>query len=179
MKLVIGLGNPGKSYLKTRHNVGWRVIDQLQKDLDWPRFKLTKKFQSVITFGIFQNQKIMLAKPQTFMNNSGKAVVAIKNYYKINPKDIIVVRDDIDLVFGKYREKKNSSPGGHKGVDSIIDYLKTKNFVQVKIGVKNNLFAKMDPTDFVLQKFSREEKKRLKDLLPQFVDNVKRLFEET
>lgn len=176
MKLAVGLGNPGNSYNKTRHNIGWQVLDELQKDLDFSGFKLIKKFHSVISSGVFQGKKIILAKPQTFMNNSGRAVTAIKNYYEINPKDIIVIRDDIDLVFGKYREKQNSASGGHNGINSIIDYLKTKAFIQAKIGIKNYQLTKMDPADFVLKKFSSDEKKRLKELLPQFVNNVQKLL---
>lgn len=176
MKLVVGLGNSGKNYSKTRHNIGWQIIDVLQKELNFPPFKLEKKFLSGISGGVFQNKKIVLAKPQTFMNNSGKAVGLLKSYYKLGPEDIIIIRDDLDLIFGKYREKQSSASGGHKGIDSVIDYLKTKNFIQVKIGIKNSRLEKMDPTDFVLQKFSSEEQKRIKELLPRFVSKVKRLL---
>lgn len=176
MKLIIGLGNPGKKYDKTRHNIGWWLIDYLRKELRLPEFKTEKKFLSIVTKGYLLGQKIILAKPLTFMNDSGKAVALLKNYYKINPEDILVIRDDIDLPFGKYREKQNSRSGGHQGVNSIISHLKTKNFIQVKIGIKNNERLKKEAADFVLQKFNQQEKEQLKKLLPQYVEKIKKFF---
>lgn len=176
MKLIIGLGNPGKNYVNTRHNIGWQIIDYLKEALDFPEFKLEKKFQSVTCSGIFKGKKIILAKPQTFMNGSGKTVGLLKNYYKIKSQDIIIVRDDLDLAFGKYRQKDKSGSGGHQGVNSILAYLKTNDFIQIKVGIRNEEFFKMNPADFVLKKFTSEERKKLKELVPQFVNNILKFF---
>jgi len=176
MKLVVGLGNPGKKYEKTRHNIGWQIIEELRLVLDLAKFKTESKFQSAISEGTFNGQKIILAKPLTHMNNSGQAVGLIQRFYKISPKDILAIRDDLDLEFGQYREKKDSSSGGHKGIASIIEQLGLQDFTQIKIGIKNDYLAKMDPSDFVLKKFNRQEKKELKELLPQFITNIQKLL---
>jgi len=172
MKLIIGLGNPGKKYESTRHNVGFLVIDQLQKELKAPTFKLNKKFQAEISEININEEKALFAKPQTFMNESGKSVKAIKSFYKIPVKNIYIIRDDLDMAFGKYREKQNSSSGGHQGINSIIKNLGSQNFTQIKIGVRNNDLEKIKPADFVLQSFNKEEKERLKGLIPQFIKNI-------
>lgn len=176
MKLIIGLGNPGKKYENTRHNIGFLIIDQLKNELATPDFKFNKKFQAEISEINLGKEKIILAKPQTFMNESGKSVKLIKNFYKIPIKNIFVIRDDIDMEFGKYREKQNSSSGGHNGINSIIENLGTQNFTQIKIGVKNNEIEKINPADFVLQKFKTEEKNQLKKLLPYFKEKLLNLF---
>lgn len=173
MKLIIGLGNPGKKYQDTRHNIGFLVISELQRELNAPDFKLNKKFQTEISEIILNKEKIILAKPQTFMNESGKAVKLIKGFYKIPVKNIYIIRDDLDMEFGKYRERSNSSSGGHNGINSIINQLKSKNFTQIKIGVGNKNIEKIDPADFVLQNFTNQEKEKLKKLLPQFIENIK------
>lgn len=173
MKLIIGLGNPGKKYESTRHNIGFLVIDQLKNELTAPDFKLNKKFQAEISEINIYKEKIILAKPQTFMNESGKAVKLLKNFYKIPIKKIIIIRDDIDMEFGKYREKQNSSSGGHNGINSIIENLGSQKFLQIKIGVRNNGIEKMDPADFVLQNFNPEGKENLKKLLPQWLKKIK------
>lgn len=176
MKLIVGLGNPGKKYEKTRHNIGRWLIDYLRDSLGLPEYKKETRFLSAISLGFFKGKKIILAKPLTFMNDSGKAVVFLKNYYKTKPEDIIIIRDDIDLPFGKYREKQNSASGGHQGMNSIISCLKTKNFIQVKIGIKNDERLKKEASDFVLQKFNQQEKEQLKKLLSQFGENVQKLI---
>lgn len=173
MKLIIGLGNPGKKYEQTRHNIGFLVIDQLKNKLAAPDFKINKKFQAEISEININKEKIILAKPQTFMNESGKAVKLLKNFYKIPIKKIIIIRDDIDMEFGKYREKQDSSSGGHNGINSIIEKLNSQKFLQIKIGVRNNGIEKMDPADFVLQNFTSQEKENLKKLLPQWLEKIK------
>lgn len=159
MKLIIGLGNPGKEYEKTRHNCGFLAVCNLQKTLNesFDDFKFNKKFNALISQGDFNEEKIILAMPQTFMNNSGKSVSALINYYKLNSLDLIVIHDDIDLPLGKIRISKNVSSAGHKGIQSIIDYLGTKNFIRFRIGIKSNEIR--DTSEFVLQKFTKEEQK--------------------
>ena len=129
MKLIIGLGNPKKKYKYTRHNFGFLSLNSLSKknNLTWKKHKISN---SLITDFKYNKEKIILAKPQTFMNNSGSAVKLLKQYYKLPTNKIIVIYDDLDLPFNKLRISKSKSAGGHKGVDSIIKYLnknKSKN----------------------------------------------------
>lgn len=177
MKLIVGLGNPGKKYENTRHNIGFLVIDQLKNKLNAPDWKLNKKFQAEISEINLGKEKIILAKLQTFMNESGRAIRLLKNFYKISIKNIFVIRDDIDMEFGKYREKQNSSSGGHNGINSIIESLGSQDFIQIKIGVRNKEIEKMESTDFVLQNFTNQEKEKLKELIPQFIKNICKLIQ--
>ena len=154
MKLIIGLGNPDKQYQKTWHNLGFLTLDYFQQEYDFGNFKLENKFKSQISTGNIDGDKIILAKPQTYMNNSGQAVGLIIKYFKTNLKDIIVVHDDIDLLLGKIRITTDSSAGGHNGVKSIIQNLKTQSFVRIKIGVKTNRLAKVNPANYVLEKYN-------------------------
>ena len=161
MKLIVGLGNPGKEFNNTRHNIGWQALDYLREYFDLPKFKLDKKLKAEIS----KDENIILAKPQTFMNNSGEAVSTIKKYYKINLSDIIIIRDDVDIQIGKLKFKKGSSGAGHKGITSIIKHLKSKNFWQIKIGVANEMIRTQIPTEkFVLQKFTKEDITKAKNI---------------
>lgn len=166
MTLIVGLGNPGKKYQNTRHNVGFMVIDNFAGKNDFPEFRLSKKFKAEISEGAIDNEKIILAKPQTFMNNSGKSVKAIFNFQFSNKK-LIIIHDDLDLPLGKIKITKNRGSAGHKGVQSIIDELGTKNFFRFRIGIKTK---QTDGTvyrseDFVLEKFTKEEEKILKQVI--------------
>jgi PTH1 family peptidyl-tRNA hydrolase len=153
------------------------MLDELIKALSISSFKTVKKFQSDLTQGQINDQKLILAKPLTFMNNSGKAVSLLKNFYKVDLEDIVIVRDDLDLEFGKYREKQDSGSGGHNGMNSIIENIGSKGFIQIKVGIKNDLLAKIDPASFVLQKFTLQEKKQLKSQLPEFVARIKNFLQ--
>ena len=161
MKLIIGLGNPDKEYEQTRHNFGYLSTDSLasKKEISW-----TKHKQSNSLIASFQGkkEKIILAKPLTYMNNSGKAVKALKQYYKTPVNRIIVIYDDIDLLYGKIRISKNRSAGGHKGIDSIIEHLKSKDFKRIRLGIGPQ---KGKAEDFVLKKFSSTEKKKLNEII--------------
>jgi len=150
MKLIVGLGNPGKKYAKTRHNIGFRVIDELEKSFDTA-----------------QDKNLIFLKPDTFMNNSGRAVRSLTTKYKIQTTNVIVVHDDIDLPFGKIRVSKNSSSAGHKGVQSIIDALGTKDFTRVRIGIKP--LHEIDTTKFVLKNFTKTEEKQLPEIIKKAV----------
>ncbi len=145
MILIVGLGNPGKKYKKTRHNVGWRVIDVLKKSLDSARDK-----------------DIILLKPQTYMNKSGKEVKSLITKYKIPISNLWVIHDDIDLLLGTIRVSKNIGSAGHKGVQSIIDELRTKNFTRIRIGILPKTGKPKNVEKFVLEKFTKEEKKIVK-----------------
>ena len=160
MKLIIGLGNPGKQYQKTWHNLGFLFLDEFQKQNsdNFDGFKLNKKFKAKISTGQLCEEKIILAKPQTFMNLSGEAVRLLLKFYKLKPKDLWVVHDDIDLPLGKIKISQNVSAAGHKGVQNIIDNLKSKNFTRFRLGIKTEKEYKIPTEEFVLQKFSSEEK---------------------
>ncbi|MDL2311100.1 aminoacyl-tRNA hydrolase, partial [Peptostreptococcaceae bacterium OttesenSCG-928-C18] len=133
MKLVVGLGNPGKKYEENRHNVGFMAIDKLASENNINVNKL--KFNSVYGEGRIGNEKIILMKPLTYMNNSGIAVMECKNYYGISIEDIYIICDDIDIPFGSIRIKKKGSAGTHNGLKSIIQHLKDDDFPRFKISV--------------------------------------------
>ncbi len=139
MILIVGLGNPGKKYQLTRHNIGFQVVDEFVKKNNFPDFKISKKFNALISEGIVDGAKVILAKPQTFMNNSGKAVKSLIRNWKLEIRNLVVVHDDIDLPLGKIKISIGRGSAGHKGVQSIIDELATKNFVRFRIGI--NRFA--------------------------------------
>lgn len=155
MKLIVGLGNPGKQYQNTWHNIGFATLEKLSEQFGFSDFKKSVKFKAEITKGEVAGETIILVKPQTFMNNSGLSVAAIANFYKIKPIDIIVIQDDLDLAAGKLRLAKDSSAGGHNGIKSIIEQLGTKDFMRVKVGIKTELLTKVDPADYVLMAYKK------------------------
>ena len=160
MKVVIGLGNPGKKYEKTRHNIGFIVIDSLRKKLNISDER--EKFQALVSEKNIDGEKVIFFKPQTFMNLSGNSVIEIVNFYKLDPKkDIIVIYDDMDMQFGKLKIKQNGSAGGHNGIKSIISHVGNE-FVRIKFGIGKPK-TKEETLGFVLGKFSPEEKEVLKD----------------
>ena len=166
MKLIIGLGNPGNKYKKTRHNIGFMVIDEITTNFQFPIFNFKSIFNAEISKKILKDEKIILVKPQTFMNNSGRAVKAIIDYYKITTEDIIVIHDDIDLNLGEIKIQQNRSSAGHNGVQSIIDSIGTKDFTRIRIGIKPiNQEISIDTEKFVLQKFIKEEKEIIQETI--------------
>jgi len=176
MNLIIGLGNPGTKYKKTRHNIGFMVIDELfsiwQKEYGFEKFKMNKKLAAEISTGKLDNNKIILAKPQTFMNNSGQAVQLLKKYYKIEPKNIWVIHDDIDLPLGKLRIRKNGSAGGHNGIKSIVEHLGTQDFPRFRLGISPADDKRGDASNFVLHKFSRKEQVVLQEVIQDTVGAI-------
>lgn len=148
MKLVIGLGNPGKQYEKTRHNAGFLVIDEVAKRLNVDIS--TRKFNALIGETFVNQEKVIFIKPQTFMNLSGESVKPIMNYYNLDPSEIFVITDDLDLPVGKMRLRDKGSSGGQKGIQNIIDHLNTKEFLRLRIGIGNNKL--IDTKDYVLGK---------------------------
>lgn len=175
MHLIIGLGNPGKEYEHTRHNIGFRVVDALAKKIGLGEWKNVEKYQVLMIEANEANEAInyKLIKPLTFMNLSGKSVSALVNFYKLDPKkDLLVISDDKDLVFGKIRERASGTSGGHKGLQSIIDHLGTNAFHHIKMGVGHP--NQRIPTDaFVLQKFTAEEEKALPEIIEEAVKKAK------
>ena len=176
MILIIGLGNPGKKYKKTRHNIGFMVIDELING-EQVKAKIKRKKTNSATWETSYNyKKIILIKPLTFINNSGKVVKAIVNNLKSSIQSLVVIHDDIDLPLGKIKISKNVSSAGHKGVQSIINELKTKNFIRVRIGIAPEIKEKPEnTTKFVLEKFNKKEKKELKQIIKKAVEEIKNL----
>ncbi len=165
MIFIVGLGNPIPKYLGTRHNVGQAIVSYFQKINNFPKFQLKKKLESLISEGKIDNKKIILVLPQNFMNNSGLVIQKLVRNWKLEIKNLIVVHDDLDLPLGKIRIKKDGSSGGHKGVQSIIDCLKTQNFIRIKIGIANEKRDLIPVEKFVLEKFDKEEKKNIKKVM--------------
>ena len=150
MKIVIGLGNPGKKYELTRHNVGFILLDKYLGDVDWK-----EAHKSLIFEKKYDNEKVIFMKPMTFMNNSGEAIIDIIKYYKLSSDDILVIQDDIDLPLGKIRVKYDSSDGGHNGIKSITKNLGTQKFLRLKIGLAKD--ENIDTISYVLGKLTKKE----------------------
>ncbi|SRR6266481_1427800 len=160
MKLVIGLGNPGEKYKETRHNAGWLALDFFREKLNFSKtetFGKSKicKLSSEFGSGLF-------VYPQTFMNESGEAVLELLNFYKLSREDILILHDEIDLPLGAIRFTASSSAAGHNGVKSIIEKLGSQDFKRIRIGIENRENKKQIPTDaFVLQNFNSEELQKI------------------
>lgn len=170
MKLVVGLGNPGKEYEKTRHNIGYMFLDFITNNAS---FSLNKKFNAMEYEMIIGNEQIIFIKPLTFMNLSGEAVIKYANFYKINPADILVIQDDLDMDLGKYKLLFNRGDGGHNGIKNIILNLGTKAFLRLKIGISK---ASINTKDYVLGKLNKNEYdtlimifEKLKDFIYDYV----------
>lgn len=155
MFVVVGLGNPGKNYFNTRHNVGFDTINLLANRNNIIINKI--KFKSVYGEGTIGGEKVFLVKPQTYMNNSGMAVLDLYNFYKLPLENIIVVVDDIDIEFGTIRIRKKGSAGSHNGLKSIIYHLQSEDFPRIKIGIGNKREGQ-DLADFVLSRFDKDER---------------------
>lgn len=175
MIIVAGLGNPGRKYANTRHNVGFMVIDFIAK-------KLKTKFEDKDEFSLartkIENKEVFLVKPKTYMNLSGRAIKSIlkEGIMKAFPYSLIVVHDDLDLPLGKIKIKKNGSSGGHKGVQSIIDMIGTKNFIRIKIGIGKDPL--MDGAEYVLTAFSKKEKDIIKEKIPLAAEAIVTIITE-
>lgn len=166
--LIVGLGNPGKDYVRTRHNCGFRAIDALAESLGC---KIDKgKFQGLYAQTTYKGKKLFLLKPQTYMNLSGRSVLQLSSYYSIPPQRIIVLFDDISLEPGRLRIRADGSAGGHNGIKSIIQELGSQEFPRVKIGVGAKPHPEQDLADWVLSSFSAEEEKALSAALPHAAD---------
>lgn len=170
MYVIAGLGNPTRKYDKTRHNAGFETIDLLAEKYN---IKIKeKKHKSLCGTGMIEGQKVLLVKPQTFMNLSGEAVRAVVDFYKIEPEtNLIVVYDDISLPPGKLRIRKKGSAGGHNGIKNIISHLGTQEFLRIKIGVGEKQ-QNQDLVDHVLGKLKRDERKLEKESFGKACDAI-------
>ena len=166
MKLVVGLGNKGREYENTRHNMGFMLVDRyLQYKNITDKFK--EKFNAMYIETTINNEKVIFIKPMTYMNNSGIAVRAFVDFYKLNSEDVLVISDDLDLDLGKFRLRRNGSSGGHNGLKSIISHLGTDNFKRLRIGISND---KDDVINYVLSKFSKKELNDIDTMFDTLVD---------
>ena len=168
MKLIVGLGNPGKKYEKTRHNMGFMAVDfyAAKKDLS---FK--SKFNGLYSELTIKGEKVIILKPQTFMNLSGECVSSFVNYFNIDINDILVIYDDRDFEVGSYKLKFGGSSAGHNGMQNIIDHLKTQNIKRLRLGISKNDIPLID---YVLQKLSEEDQKtinNMKDNICNIIDD--------
>lgn len=160
MKVIVGLGNPGFQYQKTRHNIGFAVIDELSKRLNIAVKK--KKFHSIYGIETIGGQRCALVKPLTYMNASGEAVRPFLDYFDVPVDDIVVIYDDLDLPTGKIRLRQKGGAGGHNGVKSLIAHLGTKEFKRIRIGI-NHPSPEGDVIDYVLRPFSKKESQTVTD----------------
>ncbi|MCB9799021.1 aminoacyl-tRNA hydrolase [Candidatus Nomurabacteria bacterium] len=181
MKLIVGLGNPGKQYTKTRHNVGFMVLDELRNKLSGyyqaDKWNLSKKFNAELSGCTIAGKKIVLAKPMTFMNASGQSVQLIANFYKIPVEDLIVIHDEKDIPLGEIKIQQDRGPAGHNGIKSIIEHTGSKNFLRVRVGIASKNEKKMqDTSQFVLGKFGMFEKKLLAQAITSATDELIRML---
>jgi PTH1 family peptidyl-tRNA hydrolase len=167
MKMIVGLGNPGKKYEQTKHNIGFAVVDQLAKEQQ-VTFK-KNPFEAEVADFFVNGEKILLVKPQTFMNESGRAVGPLMTYYGIYPEELLVVYDDLDLQIGKIRLRQKGSAGGHNGIKSIIAHLNSQVFNRIKVGIgrpKGNQTV----VQHVLNPFDKEDSKLIQEAIDQAVE---------
>ena len=157
MKLIVGLGNPGREYEDTRHNIGFMVVDNFVKANNLGVF--TEKFNALLLKTKYNDETLIIIKPLSFMNLSGDVVKRVVDYYKIDINDILVIHDDLDMPVGKIKLKLGGSSGGHNGIKDIINKLGNENFKHLKIGIAND--KKIDTKDYVLGKFKDKDKKEI------------------
>jgi len=167
--LVVGLGNPGEQYVNTRHNLGFKVIERVGEKLGVTTLK--SKFSSYMAALEFSGKKVILAQPQTFMNRSGEAVSAILNWYKMNPGQLILIYDDVDIEVGEVRIRTRGGTAGHKGVESVIASLHTPEFIRVRIGVGRET-ADADISDYVLSNVPKAQSDKIQAAIEKASDAI-------
>lgn len=175
VKVIIGLGNPGEKFAKTRHNIGYRAIKVLSKHYEFS--KPVHKFNSLIAKGRIAGEKVLLGQPCSFMNKSGQVVYRIANYYNVNKENLIIIYDDLDLPVGKLRIKKSGSSGGHNGLKSIIYYLESSKFPRIRIGIGRPP-GQIAVSEYVLSYFSEQEEKEIEKTLKKIPEIIKMISEQ-
>lgn len=197
MFVVVGLGNPGKKFEGTRHNLGFQAIDAFLKQnkavFNFSNWKINPKSKALIAAGqkpifcqrdrkkrenFLQSSTVFLVKPQTFMNNSGKSVKEIVKNYKVEIKNLVIIHDDIDLPLGKFKISFSRGSAGHKGVESIIKELGTKNFSRLRIGIQPNTGKPKDVEKFVLERFNEEEMSIIKEVIKRTTQVIELFLKE-
>lgn len=173
MKIIVGLGNPGKEYAETRHNVGFGVLDSLNEKLKFDDFKEKGKFNALITEGEFNDEKVILVKPLTFMNLSGQSVAKVAKFYKVPYEDVLVVFDDLDFDTGTLKVREKGGPGTHNGMKSVVELTGSQDFPRLRIGI-----GKVDGKKAnVLGKFSKKELKQVLEVIDTASDAIIYAFE--
>jgi len=167
--LIIGLGNPGREYLNTRHNFGFMMIDRIAVRLNARGMKVQSK--AIVLNTRHDDKKLILAKPQTFMNLSGQSVQGLAHFYKIPPENLMILSDDLDIPFGTIRIRASGGPGGQRGLGNILEKLGSKDVPRLRIGIGRPP-GRMNPSAYVLQKFSRDEEKEVSNILDRGADAV-------
>ncbi len=176
MRLIVGLGNPEPEYADTRHNAGFLVVDKLVQNTE-TNTSFDKKANAEVFKTTINKKRVLLAKPQTYMNNSGIAVRALMDFYKLKPADLIVIHDDKDIPLGETRVQTDRGPAGHNGIKSIIEHLGTQNFMRIRVGVAPGNQDKIkDTADFVLGKFTTDEKTQLKKVIENIAKEIESLI---
>ena len=165
MKMIVGLGNPGREYDNTRHNIGFMMLNYFPGNIN------QEKFDALYTKTKIDNEDVLFVKPLTYMNLSGQSVVKFANYFKIEAKDILIIQDDLDLPLASIKLKYKSSSGGHNGIKSIIHELGTDEIPRLKIGISNNKL--IDTKDYVLNKFNNEELEQIDNIKPKVKEIIK------
>ncbi len=179
IKLIVGLGNPGRSYANNRHNIGFICLRYFART-QGIKFNQKKGLARIGT-GTVAGNRVVLARPQTFMNNSGQSVNRLVRKFSVNPKDLLVIHDDLDLPLAKIRLSSGSGSGGHKGINSIIQELGTREFTRLRVGIGRP--ANPNPTEddiiaYVLSNFSSEEKKAINQIIPRIAEAILCLLTE-
>ena len=185
-KLIIGLGNPDQEYQNTRHNVGFMFLDYLAKKIDANDFEEDKKSNALVSKSKIEKTPIVLVKPLCYVNKSGEVVSKLAKFYKIKPEDIILVHDDLDIEFGNFKLSFGKNSGGHKGVESVIKSLKTKNFWRVRFGVSTSGLRKARQQSdkkrdefvmkFVLSKLTKSDHEKVKSLYKEALDRLSQIM---
>ncbi len=182
MNLIIGLGNPGEQYANTRHNIGFMAIDKIAEYFNFEDFQSEKKLKAQIAKGTIDEKETILIKPQTFMNNSGQAIIACQSFFKVPIENILIIHDDIDIELGKIKSAQSGGSAGHNGIKSIIELLGTKDFQRIRVGIDSRkkggiwqkLFGKIPTEKFVLQNFRKEEMGILDTVFAMIIEKIEK-----
>ena len=175
MKLIVGLGNPGAEHENTRHNAGFLVIDKLLADCS-VEAKFDKKVNADVAKTEINKKRVLLVKPLTYMNNSGLAVRALLDFYKLKPENLIIIHDDKDIPLGETRIQTDRGPAGHNGVKSIIEQLGTKNFLRIRVGIAPDSQNKIkEIVSFVIGRFTADEKNILRKVIENVIKEIETL----
>lgn len=177
-KLIIGLGNPGSDFKATPHNFGFQFVDDLKKHWQGPNFKLQTDLRSEVSILTKEGTKIILAKPQTFMNKSGLAALKLQKYFQISLQDLWVIHDDIDISLGRFKIVCNHGAAGHKGVLSIIESLGSQDFCRLRLGARTKQSSQQDPKDFVLKKLKFSQRLILRKTFQEALLDFEKKFWE-
>lgn len=174
--VIAGLGNPGLKYRNTRHNIGFSVINLFAELFD-AKWKTENHFQAKAASVVFNSHKLLLIKPQTFMNDSGRSLSAILSYKKLPASSLLVIYDDINLEFGRTKLSASGSSGGHNGIDDILSRI-SSDFLRYRIGIGSKPYREMSLSDYVLSKFSSDEQKTLAGRTPTYLEHLKLIIDK-